>query len=312
MSTLRDLADQSKSAVLDTARQQTAAILAIGAANDAQRRQMAQPTAPAINPSRTVTSVGSISQPTGTVAHPMFVAFSFSKLGLSDFGGDGAWGAAVDQNEQAAMDQSGNICAANSQRPNWCGVANGGRYPVCRADGKTQWVALAINNDGTLENWANGEAVGYDTEYGAEQAAVGNCNHSGCHVVWSAPVDCAGGGGSVRTGGAGVVAHPPDKCTYATQYVTGTAKVGSDGFIVGNLTNNSNQTLYVSYTFARGGKPAKDTAGGVTIRPGQTVGGEGGGIWEAADSVDTNPPKIFWYAVLQSDVDAGKSCGSAW
>lgn len=126
----------------------------------------------------------------GSVAHPMFVAFSFSSLVYPEFGGDGAWGAAVNQSEQAAMDNSGNNCASMSQRPDWCGTANGGHYPVCRADGKTQWVAMAINNDGKIEDWADGEAIGYDSGESAQQAAVANCNHSGCAVVWSQSVDC--------------------------------------------------------------------------------------------------------------------------
>lgn len=110
----------------------------------------------------------------------------------------------------------------------------------------------------------------------------------------------------------GAAASNGGPCTDATKYVTATVKVGSDGFVIGHLTNNSNQTLYVSYTFARGGKPAKQmgVGGAVTVRPGQTVGGEGGGVW--ASGVDTNPPGIFWYAVLQSDADQGKNCGSAW
>jgi len=120
--------------------------------------------------------------------------------------------------------------------------------------------------------------------------------------------------GGVQGSGAGANGGSPNggQCTDATKYVTSTVKVGSDGFVIGHLTNNSNETLYVSYTFARGGKPAKEmgVGGAVTIRPGQTVGGEGGGVW--ASGVDTNPPQIFWYAVLQSDVNQGKSCGSAW
>lgn len=100
-------------------------------------------------------------------------------------------------------------------------------------------------------------------------------------------------------------------CAVATNFVTATVKVASDGFVVGYLTNHSNQTLYVSYTFARGGKPYGPDTGATTIRPGQTAGGELGGIW-ASGNVDTNPPRIFWYAVLQSDENAGKNCSSAW
>lgn len=132
-------------------------------------------------------------QPSSTSANfaqSMFVAFSFSTPMVDDFGGDGAWGVAVNTNEQAAIENSGISCAAHSQKPDWCGTGNGGRYPVCQADGKTRWVALAINNDGTEDNWGDGEAIGYETEDAADQAAVVNCNHAGCHVVWSKEVDC--------------------------------------------------------------------------------------------------------------------------
>jgi hypothetical protein len=80
--------------------------------------------------------------------------------------------------------------------------------------------------------------------------------------------------------------------------------------VVGSLTNNSNQVLYVSFTFARGGKPsnALGVGGAVTLQPGQTISGTP----VVAFNVDTNPPYIYWYAVLQSDIDQGKNCGSAW
>ncbi|PWT90633.1 MAG: hypothetical protein C5B55_09425 [Blastocatellia bacterium] len=126
-------------------------------------------------------------------AHPMYVAFSFSKLGLSDFGGDGAWGAAVYSVEQTAAIKSHDACVASSHRPEWCGTADGGQYQVCQADGRTVWVALAINNDGKLENWAYGEALGKDTEDEAARAAMSGCIRTGCHVVWTQAVDCGGG-----------------------------------------------------------------------------------------------------------------------
>lgn len=64
-------------------------------------------------------------------------------------------------------------------------------------------------------------------------------------------------------------------------------------------------------TFARGGRPYAPEGGGTSIQSGQTVGGELGGIWATGD-VDTNPPEIFYYAALQSDVDQGKQCFPPW
>jgi hypothetical protein len=45
----------------------------------------------------------------------------------------------------------------------------------------------------------------------------------------------------------------------------------------------------------------------VPLQPGQTISGAP----IIAFGVDTNPPEIFWYAVLQSDTDQGKNCASA-
>jgi pyruvate/2-oxoglutarate dehydrogenase complex dihydrolipoamide acyltransferase (E2) component len=92
-------------------------------------------------------------------------------------------------------------------------------------------------------------------------------------------------------------------CTDMTGSVQGTAKVGSDGWVSGYLTNNSNQALFVSYTFKQNGVPstAMANAGGTTIQGGQTVGGEGQGLYSTG--ADKNPPEIYWYAVLKSEHD---------
>jgi hypothetical protein len=92
-------------------------------------------------------------------------------------------------------------------------------------------------------------------------------------------------------------------CTDMTGSVQGSVKIGSDGWVSGYLTNNSNQALYVSYTFKQNGVPsnAMANAGGTTIQGGQTVGGEGQGLYSTG--ADKNPPEIYWYAVLKSDHD---------
>jgi hypothetical protein len=93
------------------------------------------------------------------------------------------------------------------------------------------------------------------------------------------------------------------RCTDMTASVQGTAKIGSDGWVSGYLTNNSNQALFVSYTFKQNGVPsnAMANAGGTTIQGGQTVGGEGQGLYSTG--ADKNPPEIYWYAVLKSEHD---------
>ena len=100
-------------------------------------------------------------------------------------------------------------------------------------------------------------------------------------------------------------------CTDMTASVQGTVKIGSDGWVSGYLTNNSNQTLYVSYTFKQNGAPstAMANAGGTTIQGGQTVGGEGQGLYSTG--ADKNPPEIYWYAVLKSEHDK-YGCAHKW
>jgi hypothetical protein len=100
-------------------------------------------------------------------------------------------------------------------------------------------------------------------------------------------------------------------CTDMTGSVQGSVKIGSDGWVSGYLTNNSNQALYVSYTFKQNGVPsnAMANAGGTTIQAGQTVGGEGQGLYSTG--ADKNPPEIYWYAVLKSDHDK-YGCAHKW
>jgi hypothetical protein len=101
------------------------------------------------------------------------------------------------------------------------------------------------------------------------------------------------------------------QCADMTGSVRGSVRVGSDGWVIGTLTNNSNETLYVFYTFKRNGAPSNDmsNAGATTIRGGSTVGGEGQGLYST--TADKNPPEIYWYAVLQSDKNQGK-CSHSW
>lgn len=118
------------------------------------------------------------------------VAFSFSERCLRDSCGDGAWGADIERDSQAAIDGSAKACEASTTREGSCGTGNGGRYFVaCKSGEQPKWAALAIYDDGS-ENLTDGEAIAYSTKPDAEEAAVSNCNHSGCHVVWSQPIDC--------------------------------------------------------------------------------------------------------------------------
>lgn len=106
----------------------------------------------------------------------------------------------------------------------------------------------------------------------------------------------AGSGASGETG--------PAQCTDMSNWVSGTTKVDTNGYVSGFLTNHSNQYLDVIWTFARGGQPDWTQSAGDTLQPGQTRGGQVNGYWgpiSGSGAVDSNPPKIFWRAVLESE-----------
>lgn len=251
--------------IQQTVNQQTAAILAIGAANDAARKEgpghvglpqritpppMSIPTTapgrgtgvgsappaggssggaktPDGNSSSISNNSSSNSQNShgqqgfnsSTVGAPrqMFVAFAFSTLGLHGFGGDGAWGIGINRNEQKAMDDSGANCAIASEAPDWCGVANGGHYEVCKGDGRTRYVALAINNDGDSLDWSDGEAIGMLTAKDAINSALANCGHNSCQLKSVRQITCIDDGtdGADGDGGGGISSHKDDPSSYA-------------------------------------------------------------------------------------------------
>ena len=154
---------------------------------------------------------------------PEWIAFAFSTLAdqANGFGGDGAWGVAVNPDSQTAINQSQVACVAHSRVPNWCGAGNGGHYATCSTPRMTStWAALAISNDGSVLHWADGYAIGYQTESQADGQAMATCGKPACHVVWSADIDCTGNNGPIEVGGAGV---QPSLCKPAsgTYNVTG-------------------------------------------------------------------------------------------
>jgi flagellar biosynthesis GTPase FlhF len=132
---------------------------------------------------------------------PGYVSFSFSTPTAwassasidPDMDGDGASGAWIAGDEQTAINNSSIVCATHSRHPNTCSVGNGGTYQVCRVPTGVKWVALAVSNDGTIDNWSYGEAIGADNQQGAEQSAIANCGKAGCQLVWSASLNCATG-----------------------------------------------------------------------------------------------------------------------
>jgi len=106
-------------------------------------------------------------------------------------------------------------------------------------------------------------------------------------------------------------AHPLQaQCTDMTNSVSGRAEVKGNE-VIGWLTNNSGQDLYVFYTFAVNGAPSNNmaNAGAGSLLAGRTNGGEGGGMYTY--SADTNPGRIYWYAVPLAQHNAN-GCQHSW
>ena len=181
------------------------------------------------------------------VLKPMFVSFSFATpTGFADdptFGGDGEYGVSISPDEQSAINFSGNDCAGRSSRPSWCGNGNGGTWQVCRADGKSKWVALAITTS-NIYDWSDGEVIAGDTEPNAEQGAVANCGKQSCQLVWSALVDCTHGAYQVATTGgvAGGGGSGPQ----------GASPTGASGAPPVQPGNGTNPTFHCPYKVCAG------------------------------------------------------------
>jgi hypothetical protein len=154
---------------------------------------------------------------------------------------------------------------------------------------------------------ARSSSVNTATKIPATTATSGPAaSSSGNNPYSSAP---AQGSYNPYTGtGAGAI---QGSCTDMTGSVQGSVKIGSDGWVIGYLTNNSTETLYVSYTFKQNGVPSKDmaNAGGTSIQGGQTVGGESQGLYSTG--ADKNQARIYWYAVRQTDKDK-YGCVHSW
>lgn len=118
-----------------------------------------------------------------------WIAFSISERCLRDSCGDGHWGVGVSADRQSAINESANICAANSLRPNWCKAD--GNWSACRTDDKPSWAALALFDDGS-EHTFHGEAVAFSNKLDAETNALRDCeiNLHKCEIVWSQSITC--------------------------------------------------------------------------------------------------------------------------
>lgn len=140
-------------------------------------------------------------------SNKMYVAFSFAMppLAGTTLGGDGTFGVGISPNEQTAIEESGKQCAIHSSTPDHCGTGNGGNFEVCRGKTGLRWVALVIANDGTAQDWSDGEAVGTDTEKEAVDQAFHNCGRGACTLLYSHTVQCGKP--------APKVCHPKDNTT---------------------------------------------------------------------------------------------------
>jgi hypothetical protein len=91
--------------------------------------------------------------------------------------------------------------------------------------------------------------------------------------------------------------------------VSGSASVKGNE-VIGSLTNNSGQDLYVWYTFKENGVPSTSmaNAGAGVLKAGQH-NGESGGLYSY--QADTNPARFYWYAVPLSQKNAN-DCQHSW
>ena len=99
------------------------------------------------------------------------------------------------------------------------------------------------------------------------------------------------------------------QCADMSNFVSGSASVKGNE-VVGSLTNNSGQDLYVWYTFKENGVPSNSmaNAGAGVLRVGQH-NGESGGLYSY--QADTNPARFYWYAVPLSQRNAN-NCQHTW
>jgi hypothetical protein len=99
------------------------------------------------------------------------------------------------------------------------------------------------------------------------------------------------------------------QCTDMSNSVSGSATVKGNE-VVGHLTNNSGQDLYVWYAFKKDGVPSTSmaNAGAGVLKAGQS-NGESGGLYSY--SADTNPAQFYWYAVPLSQKNA-HNCQHPW
>ena len=99
------------------------------------------------------------------------------------------------------------------------------------------------------------------------------------------------------------------QCTDMSNSVSGSASVKGNE-VVGSLTNNSGQDLYVWYSFKANGVPSNSmsNAGAGVLKAGQH-NGESGGLYSY--EADTNPARFYWYAVPLSQYNAN-NCQHSW
>lgn len=214
-----------------------------------------------------------------------------------------------------ANDPNAIVDTANQQAANVVavGAANdAARAQAAAAQQRQQGAVQQVqaNSQQAAQKAANGTVTPQQATQQNQQQGQAATNQATSSSVSAANATPSNTGSPAATNGTFVGA-----CTDMTHFVTAKGQLNSDGIVVGYLTNNSNQPVYVTYTFGRGGQPAKNETGSITLNPGQTIGGEGSGIWATSTgpaAVDSNPPHLYWYAVLQSDANQLKNCGSPW
>ena len=197
-------------------------------------------------------------------------------------------------NQQAAgMRAIGDAAAARQREPQYRTAAQSGSA-----------VPYSVTNTHTTTG-----APAAPTTAAAPTAIAGATTSTSAATTSAGAATLATSASATSTATAAVAPAKKAACTDETNNIAGTAWEDAQvRFAVGSLTNMGYHALYVHFTFAQNGQPNGPGAGALTVQPGQRVFGEAGGVWAA--NVD-NPPRLYWWAVPQSQEDQGH-CSGPW
>lgn len=278
--------------IQDTTDQEVAQIRAIGAANDATRRRIgAQPPPPSsgINLNRP-----SPSQPiTVVITHSNGWAQGFAHIvstppGLIDC--PGSCSATLAQGFVGSIEAT----AGSNSIVHGVGACawSGGSTGMLSAGNTVGCPIQVRGGDGSPETiYVYADLVGSNPN----GPPSGNGLPPSSSTVPTTYSNGSGFTGNGGQGGSSASSEPACTDTTASATVKVTTLTGPghcSGEAAAYITNHSSQTLWCEVGFFKGGSIDKGGIGGTAVRPGQTFGGEGGGLWECGADV---PARAAFY-----------------